>query len=389
MRKNAFTLIELLAVIVILAIIALIAVPIVINIINDAKVSSEEESLKLYEDAVQKMIVKKQMQDPLFKPSTCEIKSNGNLECTVGTKKIDVEVEVKGTKPNKGIITIEGNKVSLKNIWFNGKKYYPIATLKEDVEPAGLSRGDKYEYEVSPGTKYTFFVLEVEGDTVNLIMNNNICIDGTIPTSSNKCLIAWYDDGDIDLVNDTNEFGPITAMQVLYNITKNWINVPDMDLSGDNKYLDEGHEENSSYGYGTIETTKLGIKITKKDKQTEVTREGNLAPVIPYEEGKLLKARLPKYSEVYNNDTTNTTYCHDNYESCPSWLMNGLNYYNSYNQNNISGIKGYWLLSSYPLNPGAARNMFFEGSVNTFETSYSSINGIRPVITVPISDLSN
>ena len=60
MKKNGFTLIELLAVIVILAIIALIAVPIVINIINDAKASSEEESLKLYEDAVNKMIVKKQ-----------------------------------------------------------------------------------------------------------------------------------------------------------------------------------------------------------------------------------------------------------------------------------------------------------------------------------------
>ena len=74
MRKNGFTLIELLAVIVILAIIALIAVPLVINIINDSKKSSEEESLKLYEDSVQKMIVKKQMADPSFNPSECKIK---------------------------------------------------------------------------------------------------------------------------------------------------------------------------------------------------------------------------------------------------------------------------------------------------------------------------
>ena len=44
MSKNnvGFTLIELLAVIVILAIIALIAVPIVINIINDAKIESQK-----------------------------------------------------------------------------------------------------------------------------------------------------------------------------------------------------------------------------------------------------------------------------------------------------------------------------------------------------------
>ena len=101
MRKNAFTLIELLAVIVILAIIALIAVPVVINIINDSKSSSEEESLKLYEDSVQKMIVKKQMQDPSFNPSECKIQNDGNLECTLGTNKVEVEIAMKGTKPNK------------------------------------------------------------------------------------------------------------------------------------------------------------------------------------------------------------------------------------------------------------------------------------------------
>ena len=43
-RKNAFTLIELLAVIVILAVIALIAVPLVMNTIEDAKKASLERS---------------------------------------------------------------------------------------------------------------------------------------------------------------------------------------------------------------------------------------------------------------------------------------------------------------------------------------------------------
>ena len=44
MKKKGFTLIELLAVIVILAIISLIAVPIVLNIIDDARISSYERS---------------------------------------------------------------------------------------------------------------------------------------------------------------------------------------------------------------------------------------------------------------------------------------------------------------------------------------------------------
>ena len=45
LNNKGFTLIELLAVIVILAIIALIAVPIVIQIIDDTKTSSEKESV--------------------------------------------------------------------------------------------------------------------------------------------------------------------------------------------------------------------------------------------------------------------------------------------------------------------------------------------------------
>ena len=54
--KKGFTLIELLAVIVILAIISLIAVPIVVNIINDAKTSSKEQSIEMYGRAVEKAV---------------------------------------------------------------------------------------------------------------------------------------------------------------------------------------------------------------------------------------------------------------------------------------------------------------------------------------------
>ena len=71
MNKKAFTLIELLAVIVILAIISLIAVPVLIHIINDSKKSSDEQSLKLYRDSVQKAIANYQMTHPLFNPSKC------------------------------------------------------------------------------------------------------------------------------------------------------------------------------------------------------------------------------------------------------------------------------------------------------------------------------
>ena len=52
MKKDGFTLVELLAVVVILAVVALIATPIILNVINDAKKSSIKQSAIGYVDAV-------------------------------------------------------------------------------------------------------------------------------------------------------------------------------------------------------------------------------------------------------------------------------------------------------------------------------------------------
>ena len=56
MNKKGFTLIELLAVIVILAIIALIATPIVLNIIERARVGAAKASAQGYIDSVKNHI---------------------------------------------------------------------------------------------------------------------------------------------------------------------------------------------------------------------------------------------------------------------------------------------------------------------------------------------
>jgi len=97
MKKNGFTLIELLAVIVILAIIALIAVPIVLNIIRDARESSEERSVELYAKAVKNAIMKKKIEEPkaiitgsyasttdgknLTGPTTLNVEYDGEVYC--------------------------------------------------------------------------------------------------------------------------------------------------------------------------------------------------------------------------------------------------------------------------------------------------------------------
>ena len=64
MRKNAFTLIELLAVITILAIILLIAVPIVLRLTKDSKKSTAKESLEMYGRAVENAVANYFMKNP-------------------------------------------------------------------------------------------------------------------------------------------------------------------------------------------------------------------------------------------------------------------------------------------------------------------------------------
>ena len=386
MKNKGFTLIELLAVITILSIILLIAFASVGSVIRNSKNSLHDSQINQIEKAAEYYNNKEGLKDYDICINVSDLIDEGYIK----------QDEVKDPKSGENI---EGSV----NIKYNGKKYsyeyqekvcyYTYIKLLEDAAPTGLSVGDKYEYQVNDTDTFTFYVLSVDGDKVNLIMDRNICENGQAVTAEDKCTIAWYDDGDnpVNYNNDTNEFGPVTAMQTLYNTTKDWTNVPDMNLD----YADEGNIVDSSKGYGKIETTETGIKITKKDGTTEVTRNDNQTPVIPYETDKPLKARLPKLEEVYNTGT-DTDHCHDVYGSCPAWLTNGLAQNAPYYPNNehISALQGYWTLSSQPGGTANSNSNFayivsFRGYIGSYYTSNVSRIGMRPVITVPMSTFIN
>ena len=123
MRKNAFTLIELLAVIVILAIIALIATPIIINIIEDSKSGSIKESVNLYIDTVSKEISKINLKQKL-NPDKCII-VDSVLKCDGQT----INVDIKGQKPTCGQIKYKDGKVISYSINMDNKL---ITKTKED-----------------------------------------------------------------------------------------------------------------------------------------------------------------------------------------------------------------------------------------------------------------
>ena len=386
MSNKAFTLIELLAVIVILAIIALIAVPIVVNIIDDSKKSSNEESIKMYGKAIENAAGNYFLKYPNSKTVTVQNLKNENLINYDGAQvECKIEKIYKSGKIYLKDCTVGGTKV---DYTYGEESYKDYIHLVEDAEPIGLSPGDKYTYDVNDNDTFYFYILSIEEDQVNLIMDRNIC---NSMLNMSLCTISWYDDKDNppNYDNDINRYGPITALQELYSVTKNWNNVPNMDMSGDKAYEDEGRqfaEENNLdpiAGYGRIETTIKGIKITMKDG-TEVTRETSQTPVIPYEEGKPLKARLPKYGEVFGSDGK---HCYINATSCPAWLVNNLKSYEYYSNNeHIEEIQGYWLLSSYAGFNKYAYVVEYDGYSRNRYVSDKRFYGIRPVITVPMSN---
>ncbi len=116
-NKKGFTLIELLAVIVILAIIALITVPVVINIINNAKKGAAEDSTYGVVEAAKLFWVSNQMN---FENTNTKIIFNcQNSTCTTSVAgSSETTLQISGTKPSSGTITIENGIVTVSNLKF-------------------------------------------------------------------------------------------------------------------------------------------------------------------------------------------------------------------------------------------------------------------------------
>ena len=191
-NKNGFTLIELLAVIVILAIIALIATPVVLNIINDARDSAVINSTENYMHAVDLAVMNENLKRE-FKPTTCTILSNGNLNCE-GYEE-EIQIKIKGEKPESGSITFKNKKIETASLYISNNTVdfidgeYKIKrtskstkTYKEgEVVYFNVDKGgkcDNYtEAQSAAGVKsgcMKFYVLNVYDDSLDLILDHNV-----------------------------------------------------------------------------------------------------------------------------------------------------------------------------------------------------------------------
>jgi len=342
MDKKGFTLIELLATITILALLTVVASTSVTKVLKESKGDLYKTQIKLVESAAKTFVAENMHQLP--NEGECKfitiknLQDNGLIDKNIYNpktgEKIDTSIKIKITTNQTGYgYNVPNYEINPESV--EGCSHFQPCILLDGKKN---EIGSKYECEVKEGTKYNFYVLShEEAGTTNLIMERNICEDGTPADSTHRCYYAYNADG-----NSLNS-GPVTAMTKLNNATSDWNYISNLNLI----YSDErGH------------FTGFDVKG---------------------------KVRLPYYNELNNAG------CKDfsaNAGSCPLWLVDYLNDYSqvlgqTYPTHPLDYIYGYWTFSS-TADSSKAFNINYYGSFGNPSVNNTDINGIRPVINVKL-----
>ena len=273
-KSKGFTLIELLAVIVVLAVIALIAVPIVLNLVNTAKKGAAEASAIAFVKEVDTYILLTQMNPELPKLENGEtyqisrIKYEEVAFIDLFVDRVYAEeneeeiflneiIDMKGTKPTSGTVTIYGNKVSEAKLITNG---YNVSCIGDTCEVKGKSNIKEEEKE--PEVTYPNVL-----DTVKTLVYDE---NGTCKTGNSYmggCYISgastnnyvWYNgfiwrimginsDGTIRLITDENvtsmPYGPPNTgfdYRTIVGYMDDWFNdYFYVNLNDTKKFIQEG-----------------------------------------------------------------------------------------------------------------------------------------------------
>ena len=367
MKKNAFTLIELLAVIIILAIIALIATPIILNVIDEAKISAGKSEANMILGGINNYC------------ATEAIKEEMDENYTTICKNTMTEEEVKKmvNLGNAEILEIEyGTKLT----WLKVKSNGIIYSLQDNTMIEGdLTKpeakyevGDLLKVQVSESETQNIYVLEVNGDEIVGILDRNL-----------GSPVAWISEEDYktvtgsDLQNDfknnpnqlnqnLNTYGPVTANKALNERTSSWNKVT-------KKYLPDAQDI---------------LKLTEYYKELEISGETSNW------ESKYLTDffRFWESNEEVMNCSSGSE-CREAMIAAggakyllPEWITINLKTIVD------SGVEyGYWtstpLDNSIMSNPYCALIVLFNGYPFFIQISYSDAIGVRPVIHISQSNI--
>ena len=368
MKKNGFTLVELLAILIILAIIIVILIPKINSITEKSRIDGTAASALGYIDAVEKFYV-----DETQKNVDNDIVMNGNYDVTNGSLSNgndDYYIKTKGVVPSNGYLAIKNGDV-LSGCLTIGK--YQVEVVDEVVSSVKVGdcsslwnyinsltstlNDDGYKYLSTPITVYydpltgnscesgstgcmKWFAYSFKNNDVNMILDRNMTLSGTgvkwisSDDYSNNARkgkelgvtnmgVGNYGDGN-------NDKGPLTALDYLKTNTSSWV-------------------------------TRLG-----KDYISFTANIDNASYKISYSS---YKARLITAEEIaYINGVV---FEDSSISSLSSFLYDNLS--------TTDGIYGYWTCS--PNSTDKAWSVIYSGSLSDVDVSNDSV-GIRPVITV-------
>ena len=425
-NKKGFTLIELLAVIVVLAIIALIATPIVMNTIKNAKKGAAERSADNYIKQVETAVAEAKLEKKSIPNGTYDIDKDGNLTGE-GLPDGKLEIDMSGTKPSSGTVTISNGEVSQDgtklvvgdyNVIYNDDKCtatkietykitYKLTNVSGDNAISITNIEDKsLVFTANEGYKLPLSVT-VDGATSTwdkktgtLILskvtgNVTITLNGIVKTMCNAVDTATkgnvpqgqfaYGDEYICDLGDTDDSKNLTffvledgdtttltdgriaqAGEVSLIMNKNLGKAVAWVTKED--YLAAGGTESD---YGTYGNNSLGPITASKILEERTTNWTKL--------DDKSKITLPTYQQLKKVYTRNL-----------SWLIAGIGKYSStvyYSQ------YGYWTSTASSTSVSGSWTMFYDdsikeyyiGSISVYRSSYY---GIRPVITISKSNLS-
>lgn len=430
MKRNGFTLTELLGVIVILSLLMIIVFPSIVNSVKKSSNKIDDLTLELLSNAADLHIsnntndfIKKKGNK--YSISLQELIDEGHLVSPILT--------ADGTDiTNNKCIQVtynNGYNYELKDIGNCDEKVL-ICELVEKNGTEEYNPGDRYSCEVKSGVKYDFFILSLNKDqnenieSINLIMDGFLASDGT-QIKSNEDITrlknenveyesAWISTEDysgeicdpnleevktaaqaenLAVVNYCAKYyantdkGPITVLKYLQNATSSWEYIANMEYD----YTDEG------LNYGKIKTE--GSKTLLKDKSGNTIKTFNN-----------FKVRLPKYSEIndylaegYELSSVHEEGKKDFMTKLPTWITNYIADYSSseyktydecisFGDDVVCSLSGFWLLSSVDSNIDSTQRLVYDvstegflGKSNTVTSSKYYVDvysGVRPVITL-------
>ena len=378
MNKKGFTLIELLASLVIVSLILTITITAIAKVVKSSKNDLSDVQLELIRKGAEDYIASNMSNVPvitsgekIYYITLSELVDSGiidNVKNSKGEKytnnnliiKVVITHSEKYKKNNSSVFVIT-DEDEIKNIKNNYTKLISrdiyCKSVNNDTKTTGnvptgsYIPGDEYICEVETGKQYHFFIISTEENNVNLIMDRNIDSAGNYSTKNNPGYSLWFEEGSNVLS------GPGAAFDFLYLATKSW-NIPNISINYSK--------------YSKITTVNDITNIVSESG--EISRSYNN-----------LKARMITLEESENLGCSSTS------GTCPLFLANYLsNTTDTYTNgtNFDTELTGYWTMTGMVMQiPAFAFEIGNKGSVSYVAANSTSKIGIRPVISIPKSNL--